>query len=228
MGLGKTAQTVAYVAALETAGWRPALVIAPLSTLAHWEREFATWAPQLNVVVFIGNPEGRDVIRRVRPLCVAVLLPTGCLSVDSALHAIVFSFPQSSVLTLLPLQYELDGGPGNQEPRFDVVVTSYEIAIVEAFALRKFRWAAMVVDEGQRLKNRDSKLFTKIKDVRADHRLLLSGTPLQNNLGELFNLLEFMLLPQFKGKDREQIQAVRIPSPNSGFTASQLFFGSFE
>ena len=66
-----------------------------------------------------------------------------------------------------------------------------------------------VVDEGQRLKNRQSKLFTALKDFRTEQRLLLSGTPLQNNMQELFNMLEFLQLPQFKGKERTQIVAVR-------------------
>ena len=65
MGLGKTAQTVSFIAALETAGWRPALVVAPLSTLTHWQRELTEWTPHLNAVIFTGTPEGRDIIRQV-------------------------------------------------------------------------------------------------------------------------------------------------------------------
>lgn len=52
MGLGKTIQTIAYVASLKEDGAseRPHLIVAPLSTLRNWEREFQMWAPQLNVV----------------------------------------------------------------------------------------------------------------------------------------------------------------------------------
>ena len=63
MGLGKTAQTVAFIAALYTLARRPAVVFAPLSTLTHWEREFRAWTPQLNVILFTGVPEARDIMR---------------------------------------------------------------------------------------------------------------------------------------------------------------------
>ena len=43
---------------------RPHLVIVPLSTLPNWEREFQTWAPQLNVISFVGNAASRSVIKR--------------------------------------------------------------------------------------------------------------------------------------------------------------------
>ena len=51
----------------------------------------------------------------------------------------------------------------------------------------------MCVDEGQRLKNKDCKLLRELKSLRAANRLLLSGTPLQNNLAELWSLLNFIL-----------------------------------
>ena len=49
-GAGKTIQSIAFVASLFGEKITPHLVVAPLSTLRNWEREFATWAPQLNVV----------------------------------------------------------------------------------------------------------------------------------------------------------------------------------
>ena len=43
---------------------RPHLVVVPLSTFPNWEREFALWAPQLNVVPFIGNQAGRNMLKQ--------------------------------------------------------------------------------------------------------------------------------------------------------------------
>ena len=43
---------------------RPHLVVVPLSTFPNWEREFALWAPQLNVVPFIGNQAGRNMVKQ--------------------------------------------------------------------------------------------------------------------------------------------------------------------
>jgi superfamily II DNA or RNA helicase len=78
--------------------------------------------------------------------------------------------------------------------RCHIVVTSYDAA-ADDNCRRFFRgvsWAGLVVDEGQRLKNDKSQLYTALTAVRAPFRLLLTGTPLQNNARELFNLLHFL------------------------------------
>ncbi|KAG2499485.1 hypothetical protein HYH03_002432 [Edaphochlamys debaryana] len=74
-----------------------------------------------------------------------------------------------------------------------VIVTSYEIVIADRRQLDKHQWKLVVVDEGHRLKNYDCKLIRELRCLRADNRLLLTGTPLQNNLRELFSLLSFCM-----------------------------------
>jgi chromodomain-helicase-DNA-binding protein 4 len=78
--------------------------------------------------------------------------------------------------------------------RCHIVVTSYDAAADDS--CRKFfkgvSWAGLVVDEGQRLKNDKSQLYTALTAIKAPFRLLLTGTPLQNNARELFNLLHFL------------------------------------
>lgn len=66
MGLGKTVQTVSYLTSLfEDNNIRgPFLVVVPLSTLRHWQREFATWAPQMNTVIYAGNQTARHTIQQ--------------------------------------------------------------------------------------------------------------------------------------------------------------------
>eukprot|EP00854_Cymbomonas_tetramitiformis_P018194 gene18194-21673_t len=64
-GLGKTIQTIAYIGLVVDRGCKvPHLVVAPLSVLRNWEREFATWVPHLNVVTYSGNAYSREVIRK--------------------------------------------------------------------------------------------------------------------------------------------------------------------
>eukprot|EP01013_Petalomonas_cantuscygni_P009363 TRINITY_DN22198_c0_g1_i1.p1 TRINITY_DN22198_c0_g1~~TRINITY_DN22198_c0_g1_i1.p1 ORF type:complete len:1005 (+),score=224.24 TRINITY_DN22198_c0_g1_i1:63-3077(+) len=85
-----------------------------------------------------------------------------------------------------------------------VVVTSYDVAMHDLKFLRRIKWCYLVVDEAHRLKNMHCQLIIKLKTLPAEYRLLLTGTPLQNNLSELWSLLNFILpnifddLPQFK------------------------------
>ncbi|KAL6453020.1 ISW2 ISWI chromatin-remodeling complex ATPase ISW2 [Candida maltosa Xu316] len=86
--------------------------------------------------------------------------------------------------------------------QFDVLITSFEMVLREKSALQKFRWEYIVVDEAHRIKNEDSSLSKIIRLFYSRNRLLITGTPLQNNLHELWALLNF-LLPDVFG-DAEQ------------------------
>lgn len=81
---------------------------------------------------------------------------------------------------------------------FDVCVTSYEMVIKEKNALKKFHWRYIIIDEAHRLKNENSRLSIVLRMLKANNRMLITGTPLQNNLHELWALLNF-LLPEVFG-----------------------------
>jgi superfamily II DNA or RNA helicase len=83
---------------------------------------------------------------------------------------------------------------GTKDLRCHVVVTSYEAATDDSSrkVLRGVNWAGMITDEGQRLKNDKSQLYGALSAVKSPFRLLMTGTPLQNNARELFNLLQFL------------------------------------
>ncbi|QLQ80543.1 hypothetical protein HG537_0D05440 [Torulaspora globosa] len=74
-----------------------------------------------------------------------------------------------------------------------VIVTSYEIIIRDAAHIMSKQWKFLIVDEGHRLKNINCRLIQELKKINTSNRLLLTGTPLQNNLGELWSLLNFIL-----------------------------------
>ena len=76
---------------------------------------------------------------------------------------------------------------------WDVVVTSYEMIIREKSVFKKFNWKYLVIDEAHRIKNEESKLSLIVREMKTGNRLLLTGTPLQNNLHELWSLLNFLL-----------------------------------
>jgi len=72
-----------------------------------------------------------------------------------------------------------------RQPDFPAIVTSYEVAIKDEKKLNKIgEFTYLVVDEGQRLKNHRCTLIQSLKRIKAANRLLLSGTPIQNNLDE--------------------------------------------
>lgn len=84
---------------------------------------------------------------------------------------------------------------------FSVLVTSYEIAMRDARHLGSITWKYMIIDEGHRLKNLNCRLIRELKAYKSDNRLLLTGTPLQNNLTELWSLLNFLLPEIFTDVD---------------------------
>ena len=76
---------------------------------------------------------------------------------------------------------------------FDVLITSYEMVLREKSHLKKFAWEYIIVDEAHRIKNEESSLAQIIRLFHSRNRLLITGTPLQNNLHELWALLNFLL-----------------------------------
>lgn len=84
---------------------------------------------------------------------------------------------------------------------WDVTVTSYEMVIREKSQLRKFAWEYIIIDEAHRIKNEESLLSQVIREFNSRNRLLITGTPLQNNMHELWALLNFLLPDVFSSSD---------------------------
>ncbi|XP_039021017.1 ATP-dependent DNA helicase DDM1-like [Hibiscus syriacus] len=160
MGLGKTIQTIAFLAHLNGNGMNgPYMIIAPLSTLSNWINEITRFTPSIDAIIYHGTKQERDEIRRKH-------MPKGI------------------------------------GPNFPIVVTSYEMAMSDAKkCLRHYDWKYVVVDEGHRLKNFKCKLVKELKHLRVANKLLLTGTPLQNNLAELWSLLNFILPDIFQSHE---------------------------
>uniref|UniRef100_A0AAR2LEA4 DNA helicase n=1 Tax=Pygocentrus nattereri TaxID=42514 RepID=A0AAR2LEA4_PYGNA len=172
MGLGKTVQTAVFLYSLYKEGHSkgPFLVSAPLSTIINWEREFEMWAPDMYVVTYVGDKDSRAVIRENE-----------------------FAFEGNAIR----------GGKKASKMKkeaalkFHVLLTSYELITIDQAILGSIDWACLVVDEAHRLKNNQSKFFRVLNNYPLQHKLLLTGTPLQNNLEELFHLLNFLTPERF-------------------------------
>lgn len=88
-----------------------------------------------------------------------------------------------------------------QYGKFDAVVTSYEVVSKEKTHLTKFSWRYLIIDEAHRIKNENSLLSQVVRMFTTQARLLITGTPLQNNLHELWALLNFLLPDVFSSAD---------------------------
>eukprot|EP01041_Mallomonas_annulata_P001537 gene1537-2965_t len=75
---------------------------------------------------------------------------------------------------------------------FPVVITSFEICIIDRAYLARYDWQYIILDEGHRIKNRNCRLVKELKQIPSTSRLLLTGTPIQNTLDELWSLLNFV------------------------------------
>ncbi|XP_066911580.1 chromodomain-helicase-DNA-binding protein Mi-2 homolog isoform X1 [Clytia hemisphaerica] len=172
MGLGKTIQTITYLNSLFKEGRcdGPFLICAPLSTLVNWEREFEFWAPDMYCVTYTGHRENRVVIRNYEM----------CFDEDNIRKG--------------HKAYKMKSGT---PVKFHALLTSYELVAIDAATLQSINWKVLVIDEAHRLKNNQSKFFRTMNGYSIGYTLLLTGTPLQNNLEELFHLLNFLCPDKF-------------------------------
>uniref|UniRef100_A0A8C8VN40 Chromodomain helicase DNA binding protein 6 n=1 Tax=Pelusios castaneus TaxID=367368 RepID=A0A8C8VN40_9SAUR len=162
MGLGKTIQSITFLSEIFLMGIRgPFLIIAPLSTITNWEREFRTWT-EMNAIVYHGSQISRQMIQQ---------------------YEMVYRDAQGNPL------------PGIF--KFHVVITTFEMILADCPELKKIQWRCVVIDEAHRLKNRNCKLLEGLKLMALEHKVLLTGTPLQNSVEELFSLLNFLEPQQF-------------------------------
>ncbi|CAF3265430.1 unnamed protein product [Rotaria sp. Silwood2] len=176
MGLGKTIQTIVFLQALLKEGLSrgPFLISAPLATIINWEREFEFWAPDLYVVTYTGDKEARSVIRK---------------------HE--FSF-EDDAIRAGPRASRIRTGA---KVKFHALLTSYELVSVDSATLSSVDWAVLIIDEAHRLKNNQSRFFRTLFEFNIGYKVLLTGTPLQNNLEELYHLLNFLQPDKFSDMD---------------------------
>lgn len=210
MGLGKTVQTVTFINHLATMEGLPGpyLIIAPLSTLAHWQREFSNWSC-LNAVVYHGTYDARKLIEKHEFYLTAKEFRDAMLSMGKywgeskkirkrrRSHEKALVRENSGRITL---------PPGARTPmqfiRFDVLITTFEmLGASDSNRLSRIDWQVAVVDEAHRLKNFNSKSANIMrKSVKFQNILLLTGTPLQNNVEELWTLLQLLDRGRFCSK----------------------------
>ncbi|XP_050881731.1 protein CHROMATIN REMODELING 5 isoform X4 [Lathyrus oleraceus] len=85
--------------------------------------------------------------------------------------------------------------------KFNTLLTTYEVVLKDKAVLSKIKWNYLMVDEAHRLKNSEAQLYTALSEFNTKNKLLITGTPLQNSVEELWALLHFLDSDKFKSKD---------------------------
>ena len=125
------------------------------------------------------------------------------------MNVIVYHGNQASRNLIVETEYYFRDKNHDLEPgifKFDVILTTYEMAISGAAQLRPIHWKCVILDEAHRLKNKNSKVTEFLRSYQMDHRVLLTGTPLQNSLDELWALLNFLEPEKFASDKDFQLE----------------------
>ncbi|EFO63198.1 Transcriptional activator, putative [Giardia lamblia P15] len=179
MGLGKSVQTIAFFQHLvEKYHYHgPFLIIAPNSLLINWIKELKKFVPSLLLWPYWGTQRERMLIKRGW----ATTLSFGH-NIDAAMEK------NENVL-------------GKSDSILHVVITSYQIAVSDIKTLAAIPWKTIVLDEAQLIKSSGTQRWRTIMKYKSRCKVLLSGTPIQNSLEELWALLHFVMPELFERKD---------------------------
>ncbi|KAJ6787602.1 hypothetical protein PWT90_05003 [Aphanocladium album] len=171
MGLGKTVQLIAFIAALHSSKKlkRPVIVVAPATLLRQWVSEFHRWWPPLRVSILHSSGSG-------------MLNPT--TEDDYDLDHFRPMASKSSNAARRIIRGVVSKG--------HVLVTTYTGLQTYADDLLKVDWEYAVLDEGHKIRNPNAEITVTCKELNTPNRVILSGTPVQNNLTELWSLFDFI------------------------------------
>ncbi|KAH3963330.1 hypothetical protein HBH70_164540 [Parastagonospora nodorum] len=189
MGLGKTLQTLSLFQYLEeldrkngvtSEELRPYLVICPLSVLNSWVTEAEKWVPGLRVLRFHGAASERVRLKRVAS---GMEDMRGHETLQSkkkkASRKAGFKVSKNST------EFESSS--------YKIIVTTYDtFAAEQSWFKTSFVWRYVVLDEGHKIKSSVTQISQALRNISAEYRLILTGTPLQNNLTEMWALLAWL------------------------------------
>ncbi|PHH75441.1 hypothetical protein CDD80_2373 [Ophiocordyceps camponoti-rufipedis] len=170
MGLGKTVQLIAFIAALHCSKKlkRPVIVVAPATLLRQWVSEFHRWWPPLRVAILHASGSGMLNPRLEDDDDMSQRRPVGKGSLSAAKRIVKGVVQKGHVL-----------------------VTTYTGLQTYADELLPVEWEYAVLDEGHKIRNPNAEITVTCKELNTPNRVILSGTPVQNNLTELWSLFDF-------------------------------------
>ena len=179
MGLGKTIQVIAFLAGLHYSRqiWKPIIIVAPATVMKQWVNEFHTWWPPLRVSILHTSGSGMiDVGRESR-------------HEDDLMSSHPGSVNQKPLTSAQRSARKIVDRVAKEG---HVLVTTYAGLQTYADLLIPMDWEYAVLDEGHKIRNPNIAITIYCKELRTANRIILSGTPMQNNLVELWSLFDFV------------------------------------
>ncbi|KAI9372750.1 SNF2 family N-terminal domain-containing protein [Aspergillus egyptiacus] len=176
MGLGKTIQAIAFLAGLHYSKklTKPIIVVCPATVMKQWVNEFHRWWPPFRVSIIHTSGSGMVNIRSESSREDALM---------SGAHG--SSGPSSGLKAARKVvKRVVEEG--------HVLVTTYSGLQSYASLLIPVEWGGAILDEGHKIRNPNTSITIHCKELRTPHRIILSGTPMQNNLTELWSLFDFV------------------------------------
>lgn len=192
MGLGKTLQTIAvllYAKEQLITGTKEAVNPGP--------------APQMDLFSGLTLAEDEQFLAPLRAL---IVLPASLIyNWESEIRKFA---PSLSILKHTGQKRQKDA---RVIRRHDVILTTYQTALRDKDLLDELAFTYIILDESQQIKNRQSKVFKALNDFNAQHKISLSGTPIENSLSDLWSQMQFLnpgLLKSFNFFNKEFIQPI--------------------
>lgn len=189
MGLGKTIQVIAFLAGLHHSGLLdgPVLIVCPATVMKQWCSELHHWWPPLRAVILHSIGSGMSNKKKINEDELEGLImsadPTQFTYDDFSNSAKTKGHLESSKNMQSLIDKVIKDG--------HIVITTYVGLRIHQDKLLDVEWAYAVLDEGHKIRNPDSEISLTCKKLKTYNRIILSGTPIQNNLNELWSLFDF-------------------------------------
>ncbi|CAL5865798.1 uncharacterized protein PFLUO_LOCUS4 [Penicillium psychrofluorescens] len=179
MGLGKTIQAIAYLASLHHSKMfdKPALVVCPATLMEQWVNEFHRWWPPFRVSIL--HSSGSGMVNLGKETTREEALTAELMGSYHSRHLSSSQKPAKKIINRV-----VEEG--------HVLVTTYSGLQSYADVLVGVEWGCAILDEGHKIRNPDAGITFSCKELRTPHRIILSGTPMQNSLVDLWSLFDFV------------------------------------